>query len=319
MPPALDLAAEAPSDNPFIARVDVPVAGGKLLVARAGPPVGAGVPTVLALHGISASHVAYRTVARELGRRMRASLLAPDLRGRGRSAHLPPPFGLRAEIADLLAVLDHAGARRVVLVGHSSGAYLAARLAAEHPERIVSLVLLDAGLPAVTPPSDPDTMLEDVVGPALDRLHMRFASTEDYVAGWRAHPAFARGWSADVEAYARYELVSDGRTVRCVVSEEAVRTDARDLLLDEATLTALNRVRAPVRLLGAPRGLQDDDSPMLPRLLVRMFLADRPNVRFEEVPDVNHYTLVMGDSPGPARVAAAIEAAAREASAASAA
>ena len=310
--------ADPPSGDPFGARVDVPVAGGKLLLACAGPPVGAGEATVLALHGISASHMAYRTVARELGRRMRASLLVPDLRGRGRSAHLPGPFGFRAHVADLLAVLDHMGAERVVLVGHSSGAYLAARLAAQHPERAAGLVLLDSGLPSLTAPFDPETMLEEVVGPAVERLHMRFASADDYVAGWRAHPAFAHAWSADVEAYARYELVSDGRTVRCVVSEDAVRADSRDLLLDGPTLTALDRVRAPVRLLGAQRGLLDDE-PAMPRMLVRMFLAGHPGVRFEEVPDVNHYTLVMGDSPGPARVAAAIEAVARDAPAASAA
>ena len=319
MAPSLDLADEDSRGDPFAARIEVPVAGGKLVVARAGPPVGAGEAAVLALHGISSSHMTFRTVARELGRRMRATLLAPDLRGRGRSAHLPPPFGLKAELADLLAVLDHVRAQRVVLVGHSSGAYLAARLAAEHPERAAGLVLLDAGLPSITPPSDPDTMLEDVVGPALDRLRMRFATPDDYVAGWRAHPAFARGWSADVEAYARYELVSDGRTVRCMVSEEAVRADARDLLVDQRTLTALDRVQAPVRLLGAARGLKDDDQPMLPPLLVRMFLAGHPTASFEEVPDVNHYTLVMGDSPGPARVAAAIEAVARQGSAVSAA
>jgi lipase len=311
--------ANAHSSDPFGVRAAVPVAGGKLLVARAGPPVGAGEATVLALHGISASHMTYRTVARELAGRMRASLLAPDLRGRGRSAHLPPPFGIRAHVADLLAVLDHAGARRVVLVGHSSGAYLAARLAAEHPERAAALVLLDAGLPSVTPPTDPDSMLEAVVGPAIERLRMRFASTDDYVAGWRAHPAFARGWSADVEAYARYEVVGDGRTVRCVVSEEAVRADARDLLLDEPTLTALDRVQAPVHLLGAPRGLVDDDNPTMPRPLVAIFRSHHPGVRFEEVEDVNHYTLVMGDSPGPARVAAAIQQAAQEARSASAA
>ena len=300
------------STNPFGAHHRVPVAGGGLLVARAGPPASAGQPTVLAVHGISSSHVIFRTVVRELGRRMSASVLAPDLRGRGRSAHLPPPYGLGSHVADLIAVLDHADAQRVVLVGHSMGAYVAARLAAEHPERVAGVVLLDGGLPSAPGPIDPDVVIEAVVGPAIERMHTRFASTDAYVAGWRGHPAFARAWSADVEAYARYDMVSDGRDVRCVVSEEAVRTDARDLMLDEASLTALDRVTAPIRLLRALRGLGEDDDPALPRLLVDIFLVGHPDVRFEEVDDVNHYTLVIGDSPGPARVAAAIEAAAAE-------
>ena len=301
------------SANPFGACAEVPVAGGELLVARSGPPVGSGEVTVLAVHGMSASYVIYRTVVRELGRRMRASVLAPDLRGRGRSAHLPGPFGIAAHVADLLAVLDHAGAHRVVLVGHSMGAYVVARLAAEHPERAAGVVLLDAGLPHPALPEDPGAAIEAVVGPTLDRLHVSFASVADYVASWRTHPAFARAWNADVEAYVRHEVVSNGRAAHCVVSEDAVRADGRDLLFDDRTRTALDGVRAPVRLLRAPRGVRDDDDPLLPRALLDPFLAAHPDVGFEEVAGVNHYTLVLGDSPGPARVAAAIEAISRHA------
>jgi pimeloyl-ACP methyl ester carboxylesterase len=295
------------SANPFGVCDWVQVAGGELLVARAGPPVGAGEMTVLAVHGMSASYVSYRTVTRELGRRLRASVLAPDLRGRGRSAHLPGPFGIGAHVADLLAVLDDARAQRAVLVGHSMGAYVVARLAAEHPERVAGVVLLDGGLPDAAPPYDPDAVIDAVVGPALERPHVSYASVADYVASWRAHPAFARAWNADVEAYVRHDVVSDGRAAHCVVSQEAVRIDSRDLLLDDATRTALDRVRAPVHLLRAPRGVRDDDDPVLPRPVLDRFLAAHPDVGFEEVADVNHYTLVLGASPGPARVAATIE------------
>jgi hypothetical protein len=175
----------------------------------------------------------------------------------------------------------------------------------------VGVVLLDAGLP-YAPAPDPDTVIEALVGPAIERLHASFASVADYVAAWRAHPAFARAWNADVEAFARHDAVSDGRAARCVVSEEAVRTDGRDLLVEDATRTALDDVRAPIALLRAPRGRLDDEHPVLTRALLQRFLAAHPDVRFEEVADVNHYTLVLGDSPGPGRVARAIEAISRE-------
>jgi pimeloyl-ACP methyl ester carboxylesterase len=306
------MARQDPLTNPFGAHDTVPVPGGELLLACAGPPVGAAEATVLAIHGITSSHVVFRSVARELARPMRVAVLAPDLRGRGRSAHLPGPYGIATHVADLLAVLDHAEARRVVVVGHSMGGYVAARFAAEHPERVAAVVLLDGGLPFAAPPSDLDAAIETMVGPAIRRLRMSFASIADYVDGWRAHPAFARAWNADVEAYARYDMVSDGRSARCVVREEAVRAEARDLLLDDATVTALDRVRAPVYLLRAARGLRDDDNAAIPQALRDRFLAARPDVRFEEVEGVNHYTLVMGGGPGPIRVAAAIAAAARE-------
>jgi len=75
---------------------------------------------VLAAHGVTASLMTWRTVARELDGG--ACLLAPDLRGRRRSAALPGPYGMAVHVADLLAVLDHVGAASVVLAGPSMGA-----------------------------------------------------------------------------------------------------------------------------------------------------------------------------------------------------
>jgi len=170
-------------------------------------------------------------------------------------------------------------------------------------------VLLDAGLPFPSP-DDPSAMLESAVTNAVMRLAITFPSAEQYVAGWRAHPAFARAWDEDIEAYARYDLVDDGGVVRCAASRAAVRTDSSEMVLDDMTRTALDRVRAPVQLLRAERGLFDDDNPLIPADALRAFAAAHPSVRVEEVADVNHYTLVMGNSPGPHRVAAAVEGAA---------
>jgi pimeloyl-ACP methyl ester carboxylesterase len=290
--------------DPFTARFDVPVSGGALHVARAGPPADTADCVVLAAHGVTASLMAWVSVARELDGRV--CLVAPDLRGRGRSATLPDPYGMAAHVSDLIAVLDHVGASSALLIGHSMGAYVVERLAAEHPERAAGLVLLDAGLP-FRRPDDPSEMLESAVANAVMRLGITFASPDQYIEGWRAHPAFARAWDDDIEAYARYDLVQEGRVARCVASAAAVRADSRDMILDDVTRNALDKVQAPVQLLRAERGLFDDD-PLIPADALHAFAAEHPSVRVEEVADVNHYTLIMGDSPGPSRVVAAIEA-----------
>src|SRR6476646_1842770 len=132
------MSATCPRSDPFRMRCAVPVAGGVLAVARAGPPPDHADAVVLAIHGITANMMAWASVARELAR-YRVTMLAPDLRGRGESAALRGPYGFAAHVADLLAMLDHAGVQRAVLAGHSMGAYVAARLAAEHPERAAGL------------------------------------------------------------------------------------------------------------------------------------------------------------------------------------
>ncbi|MCW3013359.1 MAG: alpha/beta hydrolase [Solirubrobacterales bacterium] len=290
---------------------EIPVAGGALTVAAAGPAVTAAEGVVVALHGITASHLAWASVARELTATTAACLLAPDLRGRGRSSQLPGPYGIEAHVADLLAVLDFLGAGTVVLAGHSMGAYLATRFAAEHPERVSELVLVDGGLPPSSPADhDPEEALQAVLGPALARLGVTFGRTEDYLEMWRMHPAFAGPWDADVEAYLTYDLIDAGDevrpdAVRSVTSESAVRADGRELLMDEATRDALARVQTPVRLLRAPRGMLDAE-PLLPSAVVEEFSVARPEVQIDEVEDVNHYSILLGPGPGAGRVADAI-------------
>ena len=295
--------------EPFDDQLGVEVAGGTLHVARAGPPPDRADCFVLAVHGVTASLMAWRTVARKLAAQSRVCFLAPDLRGRGLSATLPGPYGIEAHVNDVIAVLDHVGARRAVLVGHSLGAYVVARLAAENPERAAGLVLLDAGLP-LPPPDDPEEMMQTAVAQAIMRLGITFSSAEAYVSAWRSHPAFNQAWDEDVEAYARYDLVKNGNAVRCVASPEAVRTDSAEMVVDDVTRTALDRVRAQelVHLLRAERGLFDDnDDPLISVEELRAFAAEHPDAHVEDVAGVNHYTLVMGRSPGPDRVIAAIE------------
>jgi pimeloyl-ACP methyl ester carboxylesterase len=299
----------------FTSACEVPVAGGTLNVARAGPPAGQAAGVVLALHGIAASHLAWASVARELSATTSACLLAPDLRGRGLSTPLPGPYGIGAHIDDLVAVLDFVGVDSVLVAGHSMGAYVAARLAAEHPDRVSGLVLIDGGLPVPVPPEhDPDDVLHAVVGPSLARLGVTFARPEDYLLMWRMHPAFAGPWDDDVEAYLTYDMVEahdDERpdAVRSTTSSTAVHADGIELLLDDVTRNALEHVTAPVRLLVAERGVLDDDNPLLPRTVVDEFREQRPDARIELVGDTNHYNILLGPGHGASRVTSAIRSA----------
>jgi lipase len=108
-----------------------------LHVHEFGPPDG--VP-LLALHGLTGHGGRWRRLAetRLPGFRM----LAPDLRGHGRS--LPfPPWTLEQHAADLLAVIDGYKLDAVPVLAHSFGAAVALHLARLAPGRLSKLLLLD--------------------------------------------------------------------------------------------------------------------------------------------------------------------------------
>jgi lipase len=290
---------------PFHASHAVPVAGGTLHVARAGPAPADGAAVVVAVHGITASHFAWRAAVRELLAETEVCVLAPDLRGRGRSAQLPPPANLGRHVDDLVAMLDHLGVERAVLAGHSMGAYVVARTAADHPERATGVVLVDGGAPAHPRPDiDNDETLAKLLGPALQRLSMTFDSPQHYVEFWQQHPAYSAAWSEDIEAYVLADLRGADGAWRSVTSEPAVRADGVGLLTDETTLTAAERVQAPLRLLRAPRGILDDEKVLVSDEALDDFRAAQPDLEVELVEDVNHYTILIG--AGAPRVAAAI-------------
>ena len=77
-------------------------------------------------------------------------VVALDLRGFGRSVAHAGDFSLPAVAGDVERLLEHLGARRAALVGHSAGAEVAALLAVRRPDLVGALVAVDPayGLPA---------------------------------------------------------------------------------------------------------------------------------------------------------------------------
>jgi len=76
-----------------------------------------------------------------------------DARGNGRSDRpiRADDYAVAVKAEHALAVLDHVGVDRCVLVAHCGAAPLALLLAAEHPERVAGAVFMSPALP-LTPP-----------------------------------------------------------------------------------------------------------------------------------------------------------------------
>ena len=113
-----------------------------------------GVPVVL-VHGWACSSEFWKEQLGPLaaGRRV----LALDLPGHGGSrphqAFLQAVASQEALAKAVLAVMDHAGLDRAVLVGHSMGASIIRRVAVLQPQRVAGLVLVDGAI--LFPPKNP--------------------------------------------------------------------------------------------------------------------------------------------------------------------
>ncbi|MER3411831.1 MAG: hypothetical protein C4305_05670 [Thermoleophilia bacterium] len=98
-------------------------------------------PRLVCLHGVTAHGRRFRKLAEErLAARYR--VLAPDLRGHGRSSY-EPPWSIEAHLEDLL---DTVGSRPATWIGHSFGGRLVAELGARKPRLVERAILLDPAL-----------------------------------------------------------------------------------------------------------------------------------------------------------------------------
>ncbi|MEO7234853.1 MAG: alpha/beta hydrolase [Lapillicoccus sp.] len=274
-------------------------------------------PVVVGVHGITANGLSWVSVAEEVSRRRgpgSVRFLAPDLRGRGSSRSAPGPYGLTVHADDLLAIADVFGTRPV-LVGHSMGAFVVAVAAARAPHRVSAAVLVDGGFAFPAPPDlDIDALLTAVIGPAMQRLTMRFDGPDAYLGFWRDHPAIGpllqgpRG--PEVRRYLLHDLVpapeGHGWASSCVL--DAVRADGADVLTSPEAHTAAAKAAAaavPVELVWAERGLMDEAQGLFDDARLAA-LALPESVRVTGVAGANHYSVVIADA-GVAAVVDAVE------------
>ena len=283
---------EAPDFRRF-EEYQVPVPGGELAVLR-WPARAPGAPVVVAAHGITANALAWAGVAEALDGRV--TLMAPDMRGRANSRAISGPFGIDADAEDLIAVMDHAGVDRAVLLGHSLGAYVTSVAATRYPDRVAAVVAADGGLGLGLPPGvDPDEVLLALIGPAIQKLSMRFRDGEDYLDFHRAHPAFQGNWTPQLTAYLSRDTLwlEDGGVASSCIAE-AIRADGREMLADERIRTAILGVPRPLAFIYAERGLFNEPPGIYtPDTLARAGLDSRPDrIAVSFVPGTNHYTMV---------------------------
>ena len=204
---------------------------------------GEGIPVVL-LHGLTATH-RYVVMGSRALERSGHRIIAYDARGHGRSEPAEP-YDYAALASDLQRVLDERGIDRAVLAGASMGAHTLLRLALEHPERALALVVIT---PAYDPDGFPGDLARwDALADGLER-----GGVEGFVA---AYGPFTGPWAETTEKVLRQRLSLHEHPAAVA---QALRQVPRSRPFDE--LSQLARLAMPVTIV-ASRDEADPGHPL---------------------------------------------------------
>jgi pimeloyl-ACP methyl ester carboxylesterase len=267
-----------------MARVGV----GSVSLAVAEWPGPAKGPAVVCIHGLTANHTCWASVADALSPAHR--LIAYDLRGRGESDKPDKGYSLAIHDDDLEGLLDHFGLKKAVLIGHSLGAHIAVRFAATRPQRVAKLVLVDGGL-------DVRAEVLDSLRPAINRLGVEFPSMDMFMGFVRALPMFEGRWNDYLERYFRYDVEElPAGTVRAKASRLAIEEEIANLERERLWVYH-HQVKAPTLIFRAPDGLLTPTDCLMTQEEANAMAHAIPRSKLVVVPGTNHYTVLLGQHP----------------------
>ena len=114
--------------------------------------VGGHGPAVVMLHGYGETGDMWQPLAVALAKDH--TVIVPDLRGMGLSAHPPGGYDKKTQGRDISGVLDALHVGKVDVVAHDIGNMVGYAFVAEQPQRVTKLVLMDAPIPGIGPWDD---------------------------------------------------------------------------------------------------------------------------------------------------------------------
>jgi len=241
-------------------------------------------PAVVLLHGFGDTGDMWAPLAAKLMKDH--TVIVPDLRGMGLSAHPETGYEKKNQGVDLAGVLDHLNIRKIDLVTHDIGNMVGYAFAAQYPTRVARWVVIDAPLPGI---GDWEHI---VCSPQVWHFNFRGPDEERLVAG-RERIYLDRFWnelSADprrideqtrqhyARLYARPHAIHDAFNQFAAFNQDAV---------DNKALLTKGKLTMPVLAIGAEKsfgtGMADD---------IRFVATD---VQMGVVPHSGHW--VMEENP----------------------
>jgi len=226
--------------------------------------VGGSGPPLLLLHGFPQTHAMWHRVAPALARTH--SVVCADLRGYGDSSKpasdaTHAAYSKRAMAADMVAAMRALGHSRFALVGHDRGARVSHRLAADHPDAVERIAVLDIA-PTLAMYEKVDRAFATayyhwffLIQPAPHPERMIGADPDAYlrwkIGGWGS----GGGAFFDPRALAEYlRCYRDPATIHATCEDYRAAASI-DLEHDRADREAGRRLRMPLLALWGERGV----------------------------------------------------------------
>lgn len=213
--------------------------------------VGGSGPAVVLLHGYGETGDMWEPLAVDLARDH--TVVVPDLRGLGLSSRPEGGYDKKTQAEDVAAVMDALKIERADVVAHDIGNMVAFAFAANHPERVTRLVVMDAPVPGIGP------WEEILKNPLL--WHFRFGGPdmERLVAG-RERIYLDRFWNEFSADPAKFDEASREHYAALYALPGAMHAGFaqfaafdQDAIDDAAVLEANGKLTMPVLAVGGAR------------------------------------------------------------------
>jgi len=203
-------------------------------------------PALVLLHGLSSNAAFWGRLAAHLPNRR---LVALNQRAHGRSAAPADGYDPGTLAADAAALVAELGLGRVVVAGHSWGATTALQLAADRPDLVAGLAVIDGPVRPWSETGLTWDQAQKMMQPPLP-LHADLAAA---VAEKRA--ILKAAWDDDLVDFVRAGLVEDGGGLRLPLTGP-IRLQVLHAMFFQAYDVLWTQVRCPVLLAFAGGGAE---------------------------------------------------------------
>lgn len=242
-------------------------------------------PKLIMLHGITANAHAFDGLVK-YGLNKDFHLYSVDLRGRGQSDK--PAFGYSMEehAQDILGLLDHLEIEKAFMCGHSFGGLLSAYMAANFPERVAAIILLDAA-------HELNPNAARMLIPTFSRLGVLYPSFEVYMRMMHKAPQNAF-WDDAMDSYYQADVHIDKTTGVTQTNSNIANITAMAVgLTSMPWSTIFEHVHQPAILLNALDEYTMEE-PLLPVRLAKKAVKLMDDCEYFPI-DGNHQTMLYGD------------------------